>query len=1250
VQRCGESGVQFIASTENSPMLTYSTLCTRPSEQNTSSLASGPRLSGIVELGTTSSGDPVLLQLQGEKLDNKDRLVLVQGDCSTVDQQALSSQISPQSVSTSGTRSTWNLQSQRLGNFSACWCSGWSSATEVCTKPGEFAFEAARLQVVPRTLNINMEDKISPCSPLVIVAAGPTQATTIAWRCEPSSASMCQAIAAASASGKALTIRLNSSSVEDAAKSTSASGVHEVRIKVYAEVTDSAGRVWFGAKESLFAASHSHSLWPLEGKRVFEISDATIGVTARMTNCGTYSTSTMITLSWSWQKQGDSSWTDVKLRQQSALSLALPISELRGPGSYTIRGQANSAGSQLVVDFKVQLVETFGPKARIMAPAKTGAECSFELDATWSSGAAGGSLAFSWRCSSSSVFQSEACTKVVSSLTSPTVSIPGGTLLPGLYSFTVSVAQASASGVLFSNNATAAVVLQEAVVPAVALQDPPVEVSGQLPFQIAVTVSASSTCSAPPWSNLWAVSARKTSGTLLSQVKGVLGPTHTVSPLALSPGRYFLRLVLSDIAGASWDPQLITPTDSVTDSALFTVDAAPTEGLVVIKPHNGTALDTTFLAQSVGWIDDDLPLRHRFSSKLGSAAASVTWTPLRAWSEDQDFHTVFGVVGEHTVRAEVQDTLGSISAATASLHVEPAPPASTSKVQERVANIASSGSSPTVVAAVNAAAQSQQSQGGNATKKAELASFLINTLQSSGSLTQPSADAIDTTATALNNILVIAKTSSASSGSTSGTSNTNAGGQTAVVNMGVATKAASLTVTMVNASLSILGTVSTTVAQKLLGSVGALVGTASTSGTSGNSVASGTANASDYRKKQASLTHKLYQATNLMGDALVAKSKPGATIKIQAPEVTLEVVKADVTELATNSSSVGSFTLPPLGAAVGRRLGSCANPGISLQNVKWQKNPYGYAGSQGSSTASQREALRLVTKDLNATLSNSSSSETRVLNSSSTCCQIDQNSVEVMEVRSCGANMKVENLPEPVIFQLVFASSGNTTEVRTYDPNLQYMEITTRELSTAVCQYWDEAQSSWTDKGCWILQATEDRITCACSHLTTFAAAATKAYTSLGTNNAGLLLLPHTIDFGNTMFQVVLGWFVILYIPLFCQCYFDFKEFPWLSQRSDLFKDKVPKSTPDYMALIMPPFRLCYGFIMCAAIEVNISRWKRRLTWCFCGGPCMKYKEEIKIDVDHYHRKDMWVSHLGVEASAIQFRQHSQNLPFFLHT
>jgi len=28
----------------------------------------------------------------------------------------------------------------------------------------------------------------------------------------------------------------------------------------------------------------------------------------------------------------------------------------------------------------------------------------------------------------------------------------------------------------------------------------------------------------------------------------------------------------------------------------------------------------------------------------------------------------------------------------------------------------------------------------------------------------------------------------------------------------------------------------------------------------------------------------------------------------------------------------------------------------------------------------------------------------------------------------------------------------------------------------------------------------------------------------------------------------------------------------------------------------------------------------------------MKYKEEIKIDVDHYHRKDMWVSHLGVEA------------------
>lgn len=91
-------------------------------------------------------------------------------------------------------------------------------------------------------------------------------------------------------------------------------------------------------------------------------------------------------------------------------------------------------------------------------------------------------------------------------------------------------------------------------------------------------------------------------------------------------------------------------------------------GLRDVDTQAGEIALTKFRVDSLNWVDDDLPLQHRFAWQAGAmtAVTATGWTILSKWSQATYFENlIIGKVGTVSVRAEAQDTLGSISAAMA---------------------------------------------------------------------------------------------------------------------------------------------------------------------------------------------------------------------------------------------------------------------------------------------------------------------------------------------------------------------------------------------------------------------------------------------------------------------------------------------------------------------------------------------------------------------------------------------------------
>eukprot|EP00929_Paragymnodinium_shiwhaense_P086619 TRINITY_DN4710_c0_g2_i10.p1 TRINITY_DN4710_c0_g2~~TRINITY_DN4710_c0_g2_i10.p1 ORF type:complete len:2826 (+),score=623.33 TRINITY_DN4710_c0_g2_i10:212-8689(+) len=507
-----------------------------------------------------------------------------------------------------------------------------------------------------------------------------------------------------------------------------------------------------------------------------------------------------------------------------------------------------------------------------------------------------------------------------------------------------------------------------------------------------------------------------------------------------------------------------------------------------------------------------------------------------------------------------------------------------------------------------------------------------------------------------------------------------------VVDIGIANKATALVADIATAAVDLGGGLKPEAAGPLLSTVGTLVFTAAADpapapappatatdipDVGGATTTTTTLSPEELEKQkgqQKELGKKLMGATSAIGDALSAGAEEGEVVTISMPfpggqSMSLDVSRQSPDTLALEGASAGSFTLPPLGssaATVQRRLDTCSRRlqvggssaslaarrlagSIVLQNTKWPTNPFGYAGSRSSDGSSDGQTVPAtgepnITEESNALAAD--------LGTEVDCCDLDATAVQSMDVKICGEELKIKGLEEPINFTIYGSRKMSDSTSETYDPALQWEVLTFEQTETRLCQFWDEEAETWSQEGCEIAESYDDRIVCHCNHLTSFTAAAKKTFGKFGNNNLDLLTKPPRIDFGHWPFQVVLVWFFLVYAPLLWCCRKDFKDYPFLWKRNDLFKDKLPKGNTDFICVLCPPVNICNGFIMLAPIEVNCSKLWQSIKWVLKGGPCIRLWEKVRRRAEKraYRRQKEtsgWpkVGHMGCEGA---FLDHSE--------
>jgi len=206
------------------------------------------------------------------------------------------------------------------------------------------------------------------------------------------------------------------------------------------------------------------------------------------------------------------------------------------------------------------------------------------------------------------------------------------------------------------------------------------------------------------------------------------------------------------------------------------------------------------------------------------------------------------------------------------------------------------------------------------------------------------------------------------------------------------------------------------------------------------------------------------------------------------------------------------------------------------------------------------------------------------------CCET-AGKVQSTEIEACGRKLKVRN----IVFMMEIPRMTEDSQYETYDPKLKYENVFVTENETRFCQFWDTQRLQWSGEGCETLARYDDHILCTCSHLSTFSGAFGKTFGKLGKNNAALLLKKPKVDFTHAPFIVVLCWTLVLYSPCVYCNWRDKKDYKSLKERKELFKDKYPRHSQDFICLLFPGFRICSGFVMCLPIFINCSKLKRRL-------------------------------------------------------
>ncbi|CAK0862790.1 unnamed protein product, partial [Prorocentrum cordatum] len=897
--------------------------------------------------------------------------------------------------------------------------------------------------------------KLTSCNSLLVHAGVPDDTTELSWSCEPVTSQLCADVLSVAAAGTVVTtLQLSSDLISDAA-AADAGLSSPMSVWLHAHGLNQHGDQSLGSTAFTFDFDRagSASLSKAISTTEYTLLDDYVRLRTNVMLCDGAAAGGGIEVAWSWRASGGLLWTEwINPAGVAYASLKMPVSELGAAGNYEVK--ASIVGSEAGdVTFSVTVGDIPPPDVRLALPAEASRGCGFLIDASGSTDPIGSDLSFAWACESdnsselaASVAATAACSAVVAGATASSIALPSGSLLEGAYRFIVTVSRADAK-----STTQGSVLVTSAAQPVVSFSWLAAEVSPQQPLTVSASVAESAGCTAPAWKTWWLLAPSGSSATQLTAPAATSLVELSVPSLSAAFGTYQLRLVLSESEyfGFAEDSSNAGVGGYVFDSAYFLIDEPPAGGSCNVFPGGGSATLTKFTLFSSGWLDDDLPLLHKFSRCSGTASDGCdSWITVSAYSQSGTMQNVLlSTPGTVRIRADVKDALGSSSAAVTEVEVtELAEAVSDDALLDVAVSVASFGDPFATLAALSAVAGSAKNRG------QEFSGTLLDMMSDSGALSDPCPESIDATTTALHGVVASASTM-LSSGAGDGANSTV---QEVVMEVGVAAKAAVLVTNIAVAATGMDEGMDVGTATLLISSVATLLNSATVTPIAriiNDTLDKQVAN-------QKALSSQLQLAIEAVGDAVIQAISLGETATLSSSSgLQLNVMKADNGALAEHGATVGSFTLPPMpGLGSGRRLHSgrslASAEAIGLQNAVWHHNPFSYAGS----TAPAPESSTGVVSDLS----------------------IVTDGVRSLSIRLDGEEVMIRDLEDPIIIGLPRHSDADRMMLSSQRRLVEQVEE---------CMYFNHTSEIWSTEGCSVVEVRGDTLICACNHLSFFSSA-----------------------------------------------------------------------------------------------------------------------------------------------------------------
>ena len=306
-------------------------------------------------------------------------------------------------------------------------------------------------------------------------------------------------LAAAAAVVTPETFEMSSDSVSAAASATTGFP-SPIQVLLQAHATNIQGGLALASTALMFEFFGAPMLVPTPGATTYSVLDTNIKLYVQVASCGGQPDSSL-QVKWYWRPV-EGTWTlwTSKLGVVQT-QLLMPVSTLHGPGHFEIKAAISGVSPPVETIFNITITDVPPPTAQLAMPAKAWKGCDFTLDASGSNDPGGTGLSFVWSCAddNTSTFagsnvNSASCEASVEGLTTSTITIAGGSLNLGAYTFFVTVSsvagQASAQGTIIIDSLNG---------PVVSIAAPPAEASPQQPLNLQATFTQSAGCVAPAW-------------------------------------------------------------------------------------------------------------------------------------------------------------------------------------------------------------------------------------------------------------------------------------------------------------------------------------------------------------------------------------------------------------------------------------------------------------------------------------------------------------------------------------------------------------------------------------------------------------------------------------------------------------------------------------------------------------------------------------------------------------------------------